>query len=88
MSDYEKFKHDVGKLRDFCNEIMDIWPEGDVSGDQLQEIAVKHGLLKPEIRHVSCRNDEYRCFCEEMCSAEEFVAGVECFRKTPILTGK
>lgn len=78
---------DTDKLRAFAQDIMNIWPEGDVDGGELQEIAVKHGLLKPEIRHEGCGNNDYRCYCEEYCTSEEFVAGVECFRKTPLLNG-
>ena len=36
MSDFEQF----------AKAIMRSWPEGDVDGFELQDLAVKHGLLK------------------------------------------
>ena len=89
MSDYEKLEYEAGKLRDFAQDIMEMWPYGGSwDASDLQEIAVEHGLLKSEIRHVGCGNDECPCFCEETCTSDEFVAGVKCFRKTPLLTGQ
>jgi adenylate kinase len=36
------------KLRAFAQAIMEAWPEGGIEGDDLQEIAVKHGMLAPD----------------------------------------
>ena len=46
---------DEARLRDFAQEIMDHWPEGGVDGDDLQEVAVKHGLLTSTIKYEPCR---------------------------------
>jgi hypothetical protein len=35
------------KLRAFAQDIMRAWPEGDVDGGELQEAALRHGLLEP-----------------------------------------
>lgn len=42
------------KLRAFAREVMESWPDGGIEGDDLPEIAVKHGMLAPEIRHEPC----------------------------------
>jgi hypothetical protein len=34
------------KLRAFAQDIMQAWPEGDVDGGELQEAALRHGLLE------------------------------------------
>jgi hypothetical protein len=34
-------------LRAFAQDIMRAWPEGDVDGGELQEAALRHGLLEP-----------------------------------------
>ena len=38
----------------FAREILAAWPEGGIEGGDLQDIAEKHGLLVPEIRHAPC----------------------------------
>ena len=40
------------KLRAFANEIMDCWPDGDVDGGFLQELAIWHGLIVPDRKSV------------------------------------
>lgn len=35
------------KLRAFANDVMRAWPEGGVDGGELQESALRHGLLEP-----------------------------------------
>lgn len=49
------------KLRAFALEIMSHWPENGIDGDDLQEIAVKHGLLKSTTKYLPCNNDGYFC---------------------------
>ncbi len=64
----------VMSLRDFANAMIDIGLEGsDADGAHIQELAVKHGLLKPEQRTERC-GDSCRC-------AEYADFPVECFRK-------
>ena len=50
-------------LAGFAEAIMRCWPEGDVDGGDLQEIAIKHGLLRPETRTELC---EPECDCAGM----------------------
>jgi hypothetical protein len=63
----------------FAQEIMNIWPHGDVDGGELQDIAEKHGLLTPETFYEPCQ--ESGCNCAGMWSREEWEAGVTCYRK-------
>ena len=69
-------------LRAFARDVMEVWPMGDLDGGSLQEIATKHGLLNPEVRNERCGES---CVCAEYVSAEEFAAGVECYRKSAFL---
>ncbi len=75
------------KLRAFAREVMAAWPEGGIEGDDLQEIAVKHGLLAPEIRHEPC--GEW-CQCNGIggYGSDDWQRGVECYRRTALLTGE
>ena len=74
------------KLRAFAREVMAAWPEGGIEGEDLQEIAVKHGMLAPEIRHEPC--GEW-CQCNSMncLDSDDWKGGVECYRRTALLTG-
>ena len=72
--------------RSFAQAIMEAWPLGDVDGDDLQGLAIKHGLLElrlPAPTEPCCES----CNCAEYCSTDEWRQGVECYRKTPRLTG-
>lgn len=71
-------------LRAFAQDAMATWPMGDLDGETLQDLAVKHGLLKPEMRHEPCGEG---CNCAEYVTQREFDDGVECFRKTALLKG-
>ena len=64
----------VTGMRDFANSMIDIALEGgDADGAHIQELAVKHGLLKPDQRSERCG---------ESCSCAEYADfPVECFRK-------
>lgn len=64
----------VDNLRNFANAMIDIALEGcDADGAQIQELAVEHGLLKPESRTERCSDT---CSCAEYADFP-----VECFRK-------
>lgn len=75
------------KLRAFAREVMESWPDGGIEGDDLQEIAVKHGMLAPEIRHEPC--GEW-CNCQNLngLDSDDWKGGVECYRRTALLTGE
>ena len=74
------------QLRAFAQAIMESWPEGGIEGDDLQEIACRHGLLAPEIRHEPC--GEW-CNCNSLngLDSNDWERGVECYRRTALLTG-
>ena len=73
------------KLRAFAREVMEAWPEGGIEGDDLHEIAVKHGMLAPEIRHEPC-GEWCKCNAGVDVDGCEWDRGVECFRRTALLT--
>lgn len=76
---------DLDALRAFAQQIMEVWPGGDLDGGTLQDAAEKHGLLKPEVRCEPCGEG---CSCAEYADAREFASGVTCFRKTSLLLGR
>jgi hypothetical protein len=75
------------KLRSFAVAIMEAWPEGGIEGDDMQEIAVKHGMLAPEIRHEPC-GEWCNCNAGVDVDGGEWERGVECYRRTALLTGE
>jgi hypothetical protein len=75
---------EIEQLRAFAQEIMDHWPESGVDGDDLQNIAEKHGLIESTIKYDPCGEG---CSCSEYASKAEFKAGVVCFKRTKLLTG-
>lgn len=81
LAKVEQQAKDVETLRAFAQEIMDGWPDcSGIDGDDLQNIAEKHGLLKPETRTEACGEN---CAC-----AEYGDFPVTCYRKTKLLTGE
>ncbi len=64
----------------FTRDILACWPEGGIDGPEMQDTAVKHGLLLPDIRHAPC-GEEGACSCAEYATPEEFAAGVTCYRR-------
>ena len=78
---------DTNKLRAFAREVMAAWPDGGIEGDDLQEIAHKHGMLAPEIRHEPC-GEWCNCNAGVDVDGGEWDRGVECYRRTALLTGE
>lgn len=73
-------------LRRFAQEIMKHWPEGwGIEGDDLQAIAIKHGLLTPETLHEPCGES---CSCAGLVDADDWIEGVTCYRRTALLNGE
>lgn len=60
-------------LRAFARDIMRAWPEGGVDGGELQEAALRHGLLEPSEPTQEERDE---------CGLEE---GDAWYRKTELL---
>jgi hypothetical protein len=59
------------------------WPQGGIDGEDLQEIAIKHGLLIPETRFEPC--DPEFCLCAEFYGEKEFAEGITCYHKAQFL---
>lgn len=74
---------DLEQLRAFAQDILDFWPDGNADGDDVQSLAVKHGLLRPVSMPEPCGES---CYCAEFYSPDEWP--VNCFRKTPLVTGE
>lgn len=74
-------EQDVAALRGFAQAVMECWPEGDVDGGYLQDMAEKHGLLKTEERTIPCGEN---CGCAEFYMSGEVAT---CYRGTPLLRG-
>lgn len=72
------------KLRAFAQDVMESWPIGDLDGGELQDLALKHGLLMAETRHSPCGDN---CSCSEYMDQGDFKDGVVCLRKTELLPG-
>lgn len=72
-------------LRAFAATVMEAWPLGDVDGADLQDAAVKHGLLAPETRTAPCA--EEGCNCAGYYAADEWAEGITCYRRTVLLLG-
>jgi hypothetical protein len=51
--------------------------QGDIDGATFQELAYKWGMFTKEIVHGPCGD---LCQCAEVCSEDEFVKGMDCFR--------
>ena len=63
---------------------MKAWPDGGIEGDDLQEIAVKHGMLAPETLFEPC-GEWCNCNAGVDVDGGEWERGVECFRRTALL---
>jgi hypothetical protein len=72
---------DIDKLRGFARDIMDLWPDGNLEFGDIQEIAVKHGILKEEIIYKECEN----CSCTQYYDEDDFKNGVVCYRKSDLI---
>jgi len=79
-------KNERDKLRAFAQEIMEGWPYvGMLDGFDLQELAVKHGLLAETTCHKPCA--EEGCSCAEMVDEQDWKEGVQCYHSTDLLKG-
>ena len=81
-----ELERECGALREFALEIMECWPHGDVDGCDLEIAAFKHGLIamkdpKPTEPCGEC------CACSGYPTPEEWAEGIDCYVRTPLLTG-
>lgn len=77
---------DIDQLRKFANRILEAWPEGYVDGGELQDAAIDSGLLRlktPKPVEPCGEN----CRCADYYAWDEFEQGIECYERTPCLTG-
>jgi len=85
VRELKRLDADAKQLRGFACDVMQCWPEGDgPDGGDLQSMAEKHGLLRPETRHEPCDDESNRCYCLEYVGREDFP--LTCYRKTDLLT--
>lgn len=83
---YMELANDLDRLRAFAGEVMEIFPEGgSLDAFDIQEMAAKHGLLSKEIMHEPCGIDG-ECQCFGYYDTEDFKSGIECYRRTKLLT--
>ena len=86
MIELDAVRKERDQLRSFAQEIMEGWPDvGTLDGFDLQELAVKHGLIVATIRHKPC-SEEY-CSCAEMVDERDWKKGVDCYHATTLLKG-
>lgn len=71
------------ELAQFAAAVLEAWPLGDIDGGELQQLAVKHGLLVPEERFAPCA--EEGCACAEYYAPDEWGEGVTCYRRAPFI---
>lgn len=77
----------VVALRGFAQGVMDSWPHGDVDGYELERMAVAHGLLALKYPKPTEPCGE-NCACSGYPTPKEWAEGIDCYAKTPLLTGK
>mgnify|MGYP000909562467 CR=1 FL=1 len=76
-SDYDALLAERDALQAFANEIVSgAFEGGSFDGGDIQDIGVKHGLLR-----IEQRDDE----CGEACACREYGFPSECYRKTELL---
>ena len=84
---YKADADDKRNLRGFVREIMENWPLGDIEGGELQDLAIKYGLikLKDPPPDKPCGEE---CTCADDYDQKEFADGkVECYERTELLRG-
>lgn len=79
---------DLEKLRGFAQELFEDWPAYlGVDGFDLQDIAVRHGLLVETTQFKPCSEVEGQCSCVNYYANHEWLEGVTCYRKSHLLGG-
>ena len=68
----------IHSLVQFAVAILAHWPEGDVEGCELQDIAESAGLLVPRTVTEPCGE---HCMCVEYHGSDEMAEGVTCYRR-------
>jgi len=47
--DLMRAEAELAALKGFARDVMEAWPDGGVDGGELQDIALRHGLLEPSV---------------------------------------
>ena len=76
---------EIESLRAFSRAILECWPDGDVDGGMLQDLAVQHGLLEPQTKTMPCSKES--CRCREYYASDQWVDGIICYRRTALVLG-
>ncbi|MBV2205574.1 MAG: hypothetical protein KUL87_09135 [Pseudomonas sp.] len=77
MEKVSQLRAEVERLRAFSNEIVSgAFEGGSFDGGDIQDMGVRHGLLR-----IEQREDE----CGEVCACREYGFPSECYRKTELL---
>lgn len=77
VGERDQLRAEVEALRAFSNEIISgAFEGGSFDGGDIQDMGVKHGLLR-----IEQREDE----CGEFCACREYGFPSECYRKTELL---
>lgn len=78
---------EIEKLRAFARAVLGHWPGDAPDGFELQELAIKHGMLaEADPRPTEPCSES--CECAEHFAQDEWSDGVTCYRRTALLTGK
>ena len=79
---------DLENLRGFVREIMRSWPTGDVDGLELENLALKYGLIKLKDPPPGKPCSDEDCICTEYFDMKDFADGsVDCYERTELLRG-
>ena len=76
---------EIESLRAFSRAVLECWPDADVGGDMLQDLAVQHGLLEPQTKTMPCSKES--CRCREYYASDQWVDGIICYRRTALVLG-
>ena len=76
---------DLDNVCKFVRDIMKSWPLGDIEGGELQDLALKYGLIKLKNSPPAEPCNE-ECTCVDYYDFADFAAGkVECYARTALL---
>jgi hypothetical protein len=82
----QKLQVERNALRLFAQCVMESWPYGDVDGFELQDAAVRCGLLALKDPRPTEPCGDF-CECSGYPWQEEWTEGIDCYVRTPLLTG-
>ncbi len=72
------------KLKGFARDILKDWPDASPDGFDVQDYAIKHGLLMAKAIKPTEPCGEF-CACAEYFTRDEWGTGVECFERVAFI---